>query len=250
MSGSEQHDRVALVSVADQAIIGEIVNRNLLEIDFGERQTSLGEAQVVLRRVVQYTEPAAVVQRVCDHQAQIIRLQKQITNLQSEECLPPECDHSMFKQQFEALRPELEQFRSTPRMVRSDKDLQQELDEMTWNARQSGEEVRALRMQLANALSLASRAAPAPPHQLQDWGQKFPNSPDISGFDRTQWRGWIAQLQMVVRHKPTSLPNEPRALSVARWVAGHCRGFALKPLCPARRIGNGTVWGYEGLLYV
>jgi len=33
MSGSEQHHRVALVSADEQAIIGGIVNRNLLEID-------------------------------------------------------------------------------------------------------------------------------------------------------------------------------------------------------------------------
>jgi len=45
MSESEQHDRVALVSTDHQAIIGEIVDRNLLEIDFGDRQTLLEEAQ-------------------------------------------------------------------------------------------------------------------------------------------------------------------------------------------------------------
>ena len=49
MSGSEQHDRVALVSADDQDIIGGIVNRNPLEIDLGERQTLLEEAQEVLR---------------------------------------------------------------------------------------------------------------------------------------------------------------------------------------------------------
>jgi len=39
MSGSGQHNRVALVSVDDQAIIGEIFNLNLLVINFGESQT-------------------------------------------------------------------------------------------------------------------------------------------------------------------------------------------------------------------
>ena len=81
MSGSEQHNRVALVSTDDQAIMGEIVKRNLLEIDFGERQTMLEEAPQVLRRVAEYTEPVAMIQRVCDHSAQIIGLQKQITDL-------------------------------------------------------------------------------------------------------------------------------------------------------------------------
>jgi len=81
MSGSEQHNRVALVSADDQAIRGEIVKRNLLEIDFGERQTMLEEAPQVLRRVAEYTEPVAMIQRECDHPAQIFGLQKQITDL-------------------------------------------------------------------------------------------------------------------------------------------------------------------------
>jgi len=74
-----------------------------------------------------------------------------------------------------------------------DKDLQQELDDMARDARQSGEEVQALRTQLANALSLAGRVAPTPPQQSEDRGQKFPNSPDFSGSEQAQLRGWIAQ---------------------------------------------------------
>jgi len=74
MSGSEQHDQVALVSADDQAIIGGIFNSNVLEIDFSQSQALLEEPQDVLRRVVEYTEPAAMVQRVCDHLTQIIAL--------------------------------------------------------------------------------------------------------------------------------------------------------------------------------
>lgn len=48
----------------------------------------LEEAQEVLRQVAQYTEPANHVQRVCDHPAQIIALQKQITDLQAQQFLP------------------------------------------------------------------------------------------------------------------------------------------------------------------
>ena len=146
MSGSEQHDQVALVSTDDQDIIGGIVNRNLLEIDFRERQTLLEEAQEVLRRVAQHTEPTAMLQRVCDHPAQIIALHKQITDLQTQEFLPPECDHSMFEQQLETLRQQLEEARRIPRREGTDEDLRQELDDMTQDARRSGEEVRALRM--------------------------------------------------------------------------------------------------------
>ena len=108
------------MSTDDQAIVGGMVNRNLLEIDFGERQTLLEEAQVVLRRVAWYTEPAARVQRVCDYPAQIIALQKQITDLQTQQFLPPDRDHSTFKQQLETVRQELEEARRTPRAVGTD----------------------------------------------------------------------------------------------------------------------------------
>ena len=117
MSGLEQYDRVALVSADDQAIIGVIVNKIHMEIDCAERQAVLEDAQEVLRRVAQYTEPAAVVQMVCDHLAQIIALQKQITVLQTEQFLPPEWDHSTLEQQWETLRQELEQARRITRMV-------------------------------------------------------------------------------------------------------------------------------------
>jgi len=100
---------------------------------------------------------------------------------------------------------------------------------MTRGARQSGEEVRGLRTQLANALMLAARAAPAAPQTSEDRGQKFPDSPDFSGTDRTQLRGWIAQLQMVIRHKPASFPDEQ---SKMRYAFNRLRGVALGQILP------------------
>jgi len=123
MSGSEQHDRVALVSVDDQAIIGGIIHRNLLETDGRERQTSLEEAQEVLRRRADGTEYAATVQSVCDHPAQIIASQKQIMDLQSQRFLSPQCDNSTFEQLLKALRQELEEARRTPRVAGMDREL-------------------------------------------------------------------------------------------------------------------------------
>ena len=79
---------------------------------------------------------------------------------------------------------------------------------MTQHAQQSGQEVRGLRTQLANALMLAARAAPVAPQAPEDGGHRFPDSPDFSGLDRTQLRGWIAQLWMVIQHKPASFPDE------------------------------------------
>jgi hypothetical protein len=86
-------------------------------------------------------------------------------------------------------------------------DLRQELADMTQNAQQSGKETHKLRMQLANALTNAARASPAACQAAEDRGQKFPDSLDFSGLDRTQLSGWIAQLWMVIRHKPASFPD-------------------------------------------
>jgi len=97
MSGSEQHNRVGLVSAGVLAIIGGIVNSNLMEIDFAERQAALEKAQELSSRVSQYTKLAAMEQRVSDHPAQIIALQKQITDLQTQQFLPLGCDHSTFE---------------------------------------------------------------------------------------------------------------------------------------------------------
>lgn len=75
MSGSEQNDQVAVACMDDRAFIGGSVNWNILDVDFGERQTMLVMAQEVLRRVAEYTEWGNVVQRVCNHPAQIIESQ-------------------------------------------------------------------------------------------------------------------------------------------------------------------------------
>jgi len=36
----------------------------------------------------------------------------------------------------------------------------------------------------------------------------FPDSPDFSGSDQPQLRGWIAQRWMVINQKPTSFPDK------------------------------------------
>jgi len=83
MSGSELHDRVAMVSVDDQARIGRIVNTDITSVDFPERQAMVEEAQGVLRQVTQYTEPESTIQRVCDRLAQILGSQKENTDIKS-----------------------------------------------------------------------------------------------------------------------------------------------------------------------
>jgi len=110
-----------------------------------------------------------------------------------------------------------------------DEDLQQELDDMTRAARQLGEEVHASRTQLVNALSLAAQGALTPHQQLEDQGQKYPDSPDFSGSDRTRLRGWIAPLWMVIRHTPASFPEEQLKMLYA---FNSLRGIALGQILP------------------
>jgi hypothetical protein len=108
---------------------------------------------------------------------------------------------------------------------------------MTQDEQELGEEVHSLRMQLANALTLTARAAPAAPQAGEDKGQKFPDSLDISESDRTQLRGWIAQLRMVIRHKPASLPDEQ---SKMRYTFNCLRGLASGQILPHVR-EDGTI---------
>jgi len=200
------------------------------------------QTEGVLMRVAQYSQPIREVHRVCEHPQQIIDLQRQITDLQARQFLPPQCDHNGMEQQIQTLRNERDEALRRPPAPGTNEDLRQELDDMTRDARQCGEEVRGLRTQLANALTLAARAAPAAPQAPEDRGQKFPDSPDFSGSDRTQLRGWIAQLRMVIRHKPASFPDEQ---SKMRYAFNRLRGIALGQILPHVR-EDGTI-GLEDL---
>jgi len=64
----------------------------------------LEEAQEVLRRVAQYIEPANLVQRVCDHPAQIIALQKQIMDLLGQQLLSTLCNYTEMENWIRGLR--------------------------------------------------------------------------------------------------------------------------------------------------
>jgi len=97
-------------------------------------------------------------------------------------------------------------------------------------------------MQLANALSLAASAAPPAPHGFEEQGQKFPDSPDFSGLDRTELRSLIAQLRTVIRHKPSSFPDEQ---SKMRYAFNRLSGVTLKQILPHVR-ENGDI-RLEGL---
>jgi len=200
------------------------------------------QTQEVLMRVALCSQPIREVQMVCQHPQQLIDLQRQITDLQTRQFLPPQCDHTELERQIQTLRNERDEALRRLPALGTNEDLQQELDDMTRDARQSGEEVRSLRTQLANALLLAARAAPAAPQAPEDRGQKFPDSPDFPGSDRTQLRGWIAQLRMVIRHKPASCPDEQ---SKMQYAFNRLRGVAFGQILPHVR-EDGTI-GLEDL---
>jgi len=240
---TSQEPRAALVSVQDQVTINRILDTNLGETTETESIELLMVTQQVLSRVAQYSQPVREIQQVCSHPAEIADLRNQITILRAQTQPPPlVCDHADYETRLTTLRNELEVARQTPRTAGTDEDLRRELDDMTRDAREASEEGRNLRMQLANALSLAARVAPPAPHQPEDRGQKFPDSPDFSGSDRTQLRGWIAQLRMVIRHTPSRFPDEQAKM---RYAFNRLSGIALKQILPHVR-DNGEV-GLEDL---
>jgi len=241
MSNSTE-PRAALVSIEDQGTIMALIDVDKDNIGYEQLTEAFAQTQEVLMRVAQYSQPIREVQGICEHPQQIIDLQRQITDLQAKQFLPAPCDHTGLEQQMQTLRNERDEALRRPPAPGTNEDLQQELDDMTRDARQSGEEVRGLRTQLANALMLAARAAPAAPQAPEDRGQKFPDSPDFSGSDRTQLRGWIAQLRMVIRHKPASFPEEQ---SKMRYAFNRLRGIALGQILPHVR-EDGTI-GLEDL---
>jgi len=228
MSNSTE-PRAALVSIEDQGTIMALIDIDKDNIGYEQLTEAFVQTQEVLMRVAQYSEPIREVQRVCDHPQQIINLQREITDLQTKQFLPPQCDHTELEQQMQTLRDERDEALRRPSAPGTSEELQQELDDMTRDARQSGEEVHGLRTQLANALTLAAREAPTAPQAPEDRGQKFPDSPDFSGTDRTQLRGWIAQLRMDIRHKPASFPDEQ---SKMRYAFNRLRGVALGQILP------------------
>jgi hypothetical protein len=232
-----QEPRAALVSPEDQGTIMALIDLNKEQMDLEATTDAFVQAQEVMMRIAQYSQPVRTIQALCDHPAQITNLQKQITELQTRQFLPPSCDHTTFEQQIQQLRNELDEARRTPRTVGTDEDLRRELDDMTRDAREASAEATSLRTQLANALSLAARAAPPAPHQPEERGQKFPDSPDFSGSDRTQLRGWIAQLRMVIRHTPSRFPDEQAKM---RYAFNRLSGLALKQILPHVR-DNGDI---------
>jgi phage shock protein A len=116
-----------------------------MDVDFAERQGILEEAQDVLRWVAQKTDPGSTVQRVCHHQAQIIALQKEVTDLKSQQVLPLQCEHTGIESRIQTLTAKRDEAWRRPAAPETAEELRQVLEDVTQDARQSGEEVQGLR---------------------------------------------------------------------------------------------------------
>jgi hypothetical protein len=68
-------------------------------------------------------ELADLVQRVCDHQAQIIKLQKEIMDLQSQQFLPLQCDLIAIDNQIRVLREDRDEARRRTAAPGTDEEL-------------------------------------------------------------------------------------------------------------------------------
>ena len=139
-------------------------------VGFKELKEAFRQTQEVLTLVAQYSQPIRELQMVCEQPQHIIDLQRQITDLQTKQFLPPQCDHTALEQQIRILTGERDEARWRPAAPGTNKDLRQELVDMTQDAQQSGEEARSLRRQLANSLILAGGAASAAPVAPEDRG--------------------------------------------------------------------------------
>jgi hypothetical protein len=169
MSGSTE-PRAALESVEDQGTIMALIDIDKDNVGNEQRRDAFIQPHGVLMRVARYSQPIREVQMICEHPQQIIDLQRKITDLQMKQFLPLQCHHTELEQQIPTLRNEWDEALKRPIAPGTSVELQQELDDMTRDARQSREEVHGLRMQLANALTLAAIAAQAAPQAQEDRG--------------------------------------------------------------------------------
>jgi len=119
-----------------------------------------------------------------------------------------------------------------------DEELWEKWATMTRNTQHSAQEVRGLRMQSANASTLAARVAPAATQAPKERGDKFSNSPDFSGSDRTRLRRRNSQLGGVIWDEPASFPDEQPKMQCA---LNHLREVALGQIMPHVQ-ESGEIW--------
>lgn len=106
-----------------------------------ESQSILQDVYEVPRKVAGYIKPASMLQRVCDHPAQKIALQAEITKLKIQDFHLPMCNHTEIVNRIPSLINKREEARRIPTATGTDKKLCEELAVMTQDAQKSGKEV-------------------------------------------------------------------------------------------------------------
>jgi len=113
MSGSTE-PRAALVSPEHKGAIMALIDKQADAIGHEEMREVFTQTQEVEIRVAQYSQPICEVQMVCDHPQHIIDLQRQITDLQRKQFLPPQGEHTELEQQIQTLTNERDEARMRP----------------------------------------------------------------------------------------------------------------------------------------
>jgi hypothetical protein len=103
---SSTEPQAALVSIEDQGTIMAIIEVDKDSTGYEQLREAYAQTQEVLMRVAQHSQPIREVQMVCEHPQQIIDLQRQITDLQTKQFLPPHCDHPELERHIHTLRTE------------------------------------------------------------------------------------------------------------------------------------------------
>lgn len=137
-------------------------------------------------QVVRYPEPTEMVLRFCSPTSQHIVLQHEITDLRALHFLPLIWEHSAIGEWMWDFEND---YTDTKRILAVNgnlMELQADFLAIGWDTQQAGQVFQSLRTWLANALTLAPRLSLPAIQSHDNQGQKFPDSPDCSGWDRTQ----------------------------------------------------------------
>jgi len=137
MSGTME-PRTALVSPEDQGAIMALIDIQADAMGMEEMRKAFSQTQEELMRMAQYSQPIREVQMVGDHAQQMINLQRQITQLQTKQFLPPHCDHTEFEQQTQTVMQDWDEARRRHALPGLNEELRQELADMTQKTQQSG----------------------------------------------------------------------------------------------------------------
>jgi ABC-type dipeptide/oligopeptide/nickel transport system ATPase subunit len=121
---SSTDPRAALVSGEDQGTMMAIIGLDKEHMGNNQIREKFIQTQEVLMRVAQYSQLIREVQMVCEHPQRIIDLQWQITDLQTKQLLPPQCDYTELEQQIETLRNERDKALRRPAAPGTNENLQ------------------------------------------------------------------------------------------------------------------------------